>query len=476
MRVRVTPGLQIIRLANVTFGAFERLLSMKIHCAVLLLLIQLGWAQQPPSAPLVFGQDTLDLGQKPIMLSEVVVGTSTLTAEELVMAAKEVMSATQQQSMTERQLLYFLRHSELNDIDVDFKLKKTTIDAVDDDFIARAAQSIPKQSSAHTEALYRFAVNDSDTVKVRTQLVRGFQLEDESSKVEAKDIEEFFLQEVERSLEAGHYFKIKSGIFGAKVREDDIDLDDFRDIKDSLATDTITEASLQKRHRWQSSAGYQRAAEMARYHPHSKDPVIKVFEKPNRFDFQLMDYTLFRDQWVHVVAFKEKSKDEFYGELWISEEDKGLLQFKFVNNKPVQSIKLLGFAYREPRVQGQYFYKRIDDQGYRFYFGRLEQDTEVGVDRPLSFIEKRKAFIGGRKVNRVDLDIHFALNQTEEYTYILKGIEPFDSSAKREETLTVLERPTAYPDGFWKDTEFTIAPSEAMRSFQLSKTQKQGEF
>ncbi|MBL6610953.1 MAG: hypothetical protein ISP51_02750, partial [Flavobacteriaceae bacterium] len=322
---------------------------MKTLFAVFLLAFQLGWAQQPPSSPLVFGQDTLDLGQKPIMLSEVVVGNSTLSAEELVMAAKEVMSATQQQRMTERQLLYFLRHSELNDIDVDFKLKKTTIDAVDDDFIARAAQSIPKQSSAHTEALYRFAFNDSDTVKVRTQLVRGFQLEDESSKVEAKDIEEFFLEEVERSLEAGHYFKIKSGIFGAKVREDDIDLDDFREIKDSLRSDSITEASLQKRHRWQSAAGYQRAAEMARYHPHSKDPVIKVFEKPNRFDFQLIDYTLFRDQWVHVVAFKEKSKDEFYGELWISDEDKGLLQFKFVNNKPLQSIKLLGFTYREPR-------------------------------------------------------------------------------------------------------------------------------
>jgi hypothetical protein len=452
-----------------------RLHYMKTQFAVLLLVIQLGWAQQPPSAPLVFGQDTLDLGQKPIMLSEVVVGNSTLSAEELVMAAKEVMSATQQQNMAGLELLYFLRYSDLNDIEVDFKLKKTTVDAVDDDFIARAAQGIPKQSSSHTEALYRAVFNDTAAVKVSTQLVRGFQLEDESTKVETKDIEEFFLKEIERSREAGHYFKIKSGIFGAKVREDDIDLDDFREIKDSLRSDSITDASLQKRQRWQSAAGYQRAAKMARYHPHSKDPVIAVFEKPKRFDFQLIDYTLFRDQWVHVVAFKEKSKAEFYGELWISEEDKGLLQFKFVNNKPLQSINLLGFTYREPRVQGQYFYKKTDDQGYRFYFGRLEQDTEVGVDRPLSFIEKRKAFIGGRKVNRIDLDIHFALNQTEEYTYILKGTEPVDPSVQGEKTQTVLEQPESYPTDFWKDTEFTIAPSEAMRSFQLSKTSKQGE-
>ncbi len=48
---------------------------MKTLFAVFLLAIQLGWAQQPPTSPLVFGQDTLDLGQKPIMLSEVVVGT-----------------------------------------------------------------------------------------------------------------------------------------------------------------------------------------------------------------------------------------------------------------------------------------------------------------------------------------------------------------------------------------------------------------
>ncbi|MGA0384912.1 MAG: hypothetical protein ACO3L1_08090, partial [Flavobacteriaceae bacterium] len=250
---------------------------MKIRSAVLLLAINLGWAQQPPSTPLVFGQDTLDLGQKPIMLSEVVVGNSTLSAEELVMAAKKVMSATQQLSLSDLELLYFMRHSELNDIDADFKLKKTTVDAVDDDFIARAAQGIPKQSSSHTEALYRLAFNDTAKVKVSTQLVRGFQLEDESTKVETKDIEEFFLKEIERSLEAGHYFKIKSGIFGAKVREDDIDLDDFREIKDSLRSDSITEASLQKRHQWQSAAGYQRATEMARYHPHSKDPVIAVF-------------------------------------------------------------------------------------------------------------------------------------------------------------------------------------------------------
>jgi hypothetical protein len=193
------------------------------------------------------------------------------------------------------------------------------------------------------------------------------------------------------------------------------------------------------------------------------DPIIAVYDKPKRFDFQIVDYTLFKEQWVHVVAFKEKSKAEFYGELWISEEDKALLQFKFINTKPLKSIKLLGFEYSEPRVQGQFLYRKFDDENYRHYFGRLEQDTRLSVNRPLSFIEKKKALIGGRKVNRIDLDIHFGLSQIEEYTYILSEVNIEESD---NEPFSVLEELDTYPSNYWEDPKFSIAPSEAMINFR----------
>jgi hypothetical protein len=203
--------------------------------------------------------------------------------------------------------------------------------------------------------------------------------------------------------------------------------------------------------------------EINKYQPHYSDPQVAVYSKPKRFDFQIVDYTLFKDHWVHVVAFKEKSKAQFYGELWISEEDKALLQFKFINNKPIKSVKLLGIEYSEPRVQGQFLYKKFDDGSYRNYFGRLEQDTKVSIDRPLSFIEKKKSFIGGRKVNRVDLDMFFSLNQIEEYTYILseKEVQITDN-----ENYFILEKLDSYPPHYWKDEAFSIAPSEAMKNFK----------
>ena len=108
-------------------------------------------------------------------------------------------------------------------------------------------------------------------------------------------------------------------------------------------------------------------------------------------------------------------------------------------------------------------YKKFDDGSYRHYFGRLEQDTEVGVNRPLSFIEKRKAFIGGRRVNYVDLDISFDLNQTEEYTYILS--ETFTSEMDTNSP-SVLEKLDSYPINFWENSEFSIAPSAAMKNFK----------
>jgi hypothetical protein len=428
---------------------------MRYLTILLLTISPLSWSQQSTS-PLVLQADTLDLGQKPILLQEVIVGASNLSAYELVLAAKKVMESSAQQKDQER--TYFMRHSELNEIDLSLDLKESTIEQISNEFINQITQSIPKQSSLHTEALYRLTQQDSLGESAR--LLRGFQLEEESSKIDAENIAEFFVEKIEESLSKGNYFKVKSGIFGGKIEEDDIDLDELRPTKDSIVGESI---DIAERHRVASVVGYQQLKEFNRYQPYGSDPVVSVFEKTKRFDFKILHNTNYKYQWVHVIAFKEKSKAQFYGELWINEEDNALIQFKFINTKPIKSIKLLGFEYSEPRAQGQFLYKKFDDGSYRHYFGRLELDTKVSVNRPLSFIEKRKAFIGGRRVNYVDLDISFGLNQIEEYTYILS--ENTASEIDIDNT-TVLDELSSYPTDYWENSEFSIAPSEAMKNFK----------
>lgn len=428
---------------------------MRYLSFVLLTISPLSWSQQSKS-PLVLQADTLDLGQKPILLDEVVLGASNLSAYELVLAAKKAMESSTQHK--DQELTYFLRHSELNEVDLNLDLKESSIEQINDNFILQITQSIPKQSSLHTEALYQLIQQDSLGDSAR--LLRGFQLEEESSKIDAENVAEFFLERIEKSLSKGNYFKVKSGIFGGKIEEDDIDLDDLRPTKDSIIGENIDIAEM---HRVASAIGYQRFNEFNRYQPYESDPVVGVFKKPKRFDFQIVDYTYYKEQWVHVIAFKEKSKAQFYGELWINEGDKALVQFKFINTKPIKSVKLLGFEYSEPRAQGQFLYKKFDDGTYRHYFGRLELDTRVSVNRPLSFIEKKKALIGGRKVNRVDLDISFGLNQTEEYTYILSENVASEIDIK---STSILDELNSYPTDYWENTEFSIAPSEAMKNFR----------
>ena len=428
---------------------------MRYLLILLLTIAPFCWSQQSTD-PLILQADTLDLGQKPILLDEVVLGASNLSGYELVLAAKKAMESSIQNKDQEH--TYFLRHSELNKVDLNLDLKESSIEQIDDNFILQITQSIPKQSSLHTEAIYQLVQQDSLGDSAR--LLRGFQLEEESSKIDAENVAEFFLEKIEESLSKGNYFKVKSGIFGGKVEEDDIDLDELRPKKDSIIGDSI---DIAKSHQGASVLGFQRLNEFNRYQPYATDPVVSVFEKPKRFDFQIIDYTYYKDQWVHVIAFKEKSKAQFYGELWINEEDNALIQFKFINTRPIKSIKLLGFEYSEPRAQGQFLYKKFENGTYRHYFGRLELDTRVSVNRPLSFIEKKKALIGGRTVNRVDLDISFGLNQTEEYTYILSENPTVDIDPKRQ---SVLEKLDSYPINFWENTEFSIAPSEAMKNFK----------
>jgi len=162
---------------------------MKKPWILILFIVQILYSQQP-SSPLILETDTLDLGQKPILLNEVIVGNSNLSALELVMESKKVMMSSIK--FEDQELTYFLRHSELNQVDLNLDLKESTIEQIDPNFINQITQSVPKQSSLHTEALYKLTQNDSLGESVR--LLRGFELEEESSKIDAENIAEFFIE------------------------------------------------------------------------------------------------------------------------------------------------------------------------------------------------------------------------------------------------------------------------------------------
>jgi hypothetical protein len=172
---------------------------MKKPWILILFIVQILYSQQP-SSPLILETDTLDLGQKPILLNEVIVGSSNLSALELVMESKKVMMSSSKFEDKER--TYFLRHSELNQVDLNLDLKESTIEQIDPNFINQITQSVPKQSSLHTEALYKLTQNDSLGESVR--LLRGFELEEESSKIDAENIAEFFIKKIEESLSKGN--------------------------------------------------------------------------------------------------------------------------------------------------------------------------------------------------------------------------------------------------------------------------------
>lgn len=63
---------------------------MRYLSILFLFFVQLVLSQQSTTS-IVLNRDTLDLGQKPILLNEVVVSTSDLSAYQLVMESKKTM-------------------------------------------------------------------------------------------------------------------------------------------------------------------------------------------------------------------------------------------------------------------------------------------------------------------------------------------------------------------------------------------------
>src|SRR5210317_2009963 len=101
---------------------------MRYFLILLLTIAPFCWSQHSTN-PIILRADTLDLGQKPILLNEVVVSTNDLSAYQLVMESKKTMQPFVETNR--RAFTYFLRHSELNDVHLDFELKKSTLEQID---------------------------------------------------------------------------------------------------------------------------------------------------------------------------------------------------------------------------------------------------------------------------------------------------------------------------------------------------------
>ncbi|NNE76015.1 MAG: carboxypeptidase-like regulatory domain-containing protein [Pricia sp.] len=450
-------------------GRFTFLLQDNVKATDSLFISSIGYASL--GKPLnEFTGNAIYLSPKAIELNPVIVTNKTYTPREIIELVEENIEKNYNLGLGKKRL--FLRETYQNRIlKSDYKIKKSTIDAFNKNFLDSVIRTLPKSNTYYTEMLGDlYGSDDEDEQKL--DLIKASELYDKNKDLDQETLEKKFNQIVKQNIKSDSYFKIKSGLFGTKIDEDE--MDDFFDTE----VDSTDAAALQehlekerkkKEERREFFSEYKRKtlANLYKNLPIFDDSDYNVLYKPRRYDLVLENFTYIGDAPVYVISFTPDGGADYKGKLYINSDDFALIRLDFENVKPLRNFKLLGVSLNEYLAKGRIIFNKGDDQKYHLGYYDVVKGIRAGIKRPLKIIEKNKNVKGRRKQNELSMKIDAAFGNRNRYELVVFNETPINSGQFKAFTEDNEVLPTYMPNydpEFWRGYDI-IEPNQAIKEF-----------
>lgn len=410
-----------------------------------------------------FKGKTILLAPKAIELREVIVSNKDYTPEEILELVEDNIEKNYHHGFTKKRL--FLRESYSNYIEKsDYRIKESTIPALNREFLDSLLRSVPTNDTYYTEVLGDLYGNeDEDDQKL--DLIKASELYDKSSRLDLENLEERFNEIIKKNVKTDSYFKVKSGLFGTKMDADElfeaeVDSNDVKSLNKELEETT-------ERKKFFSNYKKRTLANLYTNLPIFEDSDYNVLWKSRRYDLTLEAFTFIGDKALYVIEFKPKRSEEFRGKLYIDANDFALVKMDFENVEPLRKFKLLGISLNEYLAKGSILFGKDDDGKYSLRYYEITKGNRVGFKRPVKIIEKNKNVKGRRKQNELHLKIDAAFNGRNKYEVVVFETNPipesaFESFTEKKDVLP--QYMPNYDPEFWQGYSI-MEPNTAIKEF-----------
>lgn len=361
-----------------------------------------------------------------IELKEVFLSNKNLTAKQIIKKVKEEISNNYDFDLNHKRV--FLRESSVNYIrQFDLNVDKSTIAGIDQSLMNQITSQVPKVSDSYKEVLADLYGN-YDSQKLR--IIKAANLHNPRSTESLTELTDRLEYLFKDNLKANSYLKIRSGIIGFKM--------DAKELEEEFA-----EAAEEKREKTPEEKAEKHAKSQKSLHSISsgkinslmanmfwkKDNVFNVFDKSNKYSFKTEGYAWLDNATVYVISFKPKRGADFKGKLYVNTLDYGVHRLEYENVKPLKKFRLLGISTADDVYRGKMIFVKNAKNRYVPSYVERETGESVGVDRPLTIIEKNKTVKGRRKQNELDLDVKIKLSNLEKLQLVVYENAPLEKSA-----------------------------------------------
>lgn len=411
--------------------------------------------------------DSIYIDPKIFELHEIAVNSKKYTVDEIITLAKEQLSENYDSDYTKKTLFY--RQSQFTKIPTSkITIEKTSIPEFNQEFIDSIVGAIPKESDDYVEILGTMYGKTDDEDPQKLDIIKAAHLYDKNNEITFESFEERINAIIKDNVKKDSYFKIKSGIFGTK---EEMDTTYYNSLEAKESAELLEEQKKREKEEKENFLKYKKRSinnlELSSF-VFEDTGLNTILEKSNRFEFELLDYAFLNNNYVYMVSFKPKRKEDYKGVLYINPIDFAIERIDFQNVKPLKKFSLLGLSYSFHLNRGTLVYEQNTNQKYMLKFAEIEQGFKSGIKRPLKIIEKNKHVKGKRKQNEIASNIHFEISTIFKRELVVFENESISKSTYDEFEENANVKPTYLPDydpEFWKGYN-VIEPNQAIKEFK----------
>ena len=428
----------------------------------LIKISSLGY-EQLEVAPEKISGGIIYLTPKTIELGEVFLSNKNLSAKEIIEKVKEEVSNNYNFDNSRKRV--FLRQSDLNyvrrfDLDVD----KSTIAGIDQRLMNEISSQIPKVSDSYKEVLADMYGN-FDSQKL--QIIKAANLHNPQSTQSLEELTDHLNSLFMNTLKDRSYLKVRSGIIGVKIDEDELQEELVVKEKKKEKTPEEKEKARLESKKNLAKASDSRVQRLMNGMFWKEDITFNLFDKSNRYKYKLNGYAWIDNAAVYVIDFEPKWRSDFKGRIYVNTSDFGVHRLEYENVKPLKKFRLFGISSIDDVYRGKMIFVKDEAGKYNLSYVERETGETVGIDRPLTIIEKNKHVPGRRKQNELDLDVKLKFSQVQKLQLVVYENETLaPGELERLSAAADFEYQTfkVYNPDFWSGHNI-IEPNAAIKSF-----------
>lgn len=415
--------------------------------------------------------DTLFLKPATIELKEVFLSDKNIDPREIIEKVKEGVPNNYLFDFSKKKV--FFRRSNFSQVrEFDMKVDESTIPGINQRLMDQIVAEMPKTSDSYQEVLAEI-FGDYDNQKLR--IIKAADLYNPKRTQSLDQLTEHLEILFRKNLKEKSYLKVRSGLFGVKVDEEELE-EEFaeKDAQDKQKTpEEVEEENAKSRLNLQKETTTD-INSLLHTMFWKEDITFNLFEKTRKYDFSIEGYTKIGESSVYIIHFQPKRNADFRGKIYVDVLDYGVHRIEYENVKPLSKFRLFGISTLEDIFRGKMIFIKNSDDKYSLKYIEREEGNMVGIDRPLTIIEKNRHVPGRNKQNELDLDLIMKFGEIEKLQLVVYETDPLSKAdynkVEPENKFFEYQKLRTYKPDFWEGYQI-IEPNTAIRQFTASETE-----